>query len=288
MHILQALANGITEGIILALAALGITLVFGISRFANAAHGDYMTTGAYGAYFGTGFLGLSMPLAALAGVITATTVALFFYFLVFKRLSRSSGAVNLIVSIGIAIFIRHAIVFISGTEQYTYGLPILRAWRYGGIRIFPMDLLFIGASVVAIALVHIVLRYTELGRQMRAVSDNSQLARISGIRVEKVHITMWIIAASLAGIAGILIGMKTVVDPLMGWDLLLSAFAAAILGGLGSPTGAILGGVVIGISQEMTVVFISETYKVAVAFVVIGVVLLVRPWGLMGHREAVR
>jgi branched-chain amino acid transport system permease protein len=99
---------------------------------------------------------------------------------------------------------------------------------------------------------------------------------------------MWIIAASLAGIAGILIGMKTVVDPLMGWDLLLSAFAAAILGGLGSPTGAILGGVVIGISQEMTVVFISETYKVAVAFVVIGVVLLVRPWGLMGHREAVR
>ena len=288
MHILQALANGITEGAILALAALGITLVFGISRFANAAHGDYMTTGAYGAYFGSAFLGLSMPLAALAGVITASAVGLFFYFIVFRRLSRASGAVNLIASIGIAIFVRHAIVFIAGTEQYTYGLPILRAWRYGGIRIFPMDLLFVGASVLAIALVHIILRYTEVGREMRAVSDNSRLARVSGIRVEKVHITMWIMAAGLAGVAGILIGMKTVVDPLMGWDMLLSAFAAAILGGLGSPTGAILGGVVIGISQEMAVVFISETYKVAVAFVVIGVVLLVRPWGMLGYREAVR
>jgi len=288
MQILQALANGITEGAILALAALGITLVFGISRFANAAHGDYMTTGAYGAYFGTGFLGLSMPMAALLGIVTAAGVGLLFYFLVFKKLSRNSSAVNLIVSIGVAIFIRYSIVLFAGSEQYSYGLPILRAWRFGELRIFPMDLFFIGTSVISIAFVHIILRYTEFGRKMRAVADNSQLARVSGIRVENVEVIMWIMASALAGIAGILIGMKTVVDPLMGWNMLLAAFAAAILGGLGSPGGAILGGLIIGISQEMSVVFISETYKVAIAFIVIAVVLLVRPWGLLGHREAVR
>ncbi len=288
MSILQALANGVTEGAILALAALGLTLVFGVSRFPNAAHGDCLTWGAYGAYFGTAVLGVSMPLAALVGFVITIGIGLGCYYFVFRRLGQSSSAVNLIASIGLALFLRHTIVFVAGTEQYTYGLPILRAWRVAGLRIFPMDLFFVGMSLVAIVSVHMILRYSEIGRKMRAVSDSPQLARISGIRTGSVHIAMWIMALSLAALAGILIGMKTVVDPLLGWDILLPAFAAAILGGFGSPTGAILGGLVIGISQELAVVFISETYKVAVAFIVIAAVLLVRPWGLLGQREAVR
>jgi branched-subunit amino acid ABC-type transport system permease component len=288
MSILQALVNGVAEGAILALAALGLTLVFGISRFPNAAHGDYLTCGAYSTYFGIAVLGLSMPLAALAGLVITIGVGLGCYYYVFRRLAKRSSAVNLIASIGIALFLRHAIVFVAGTQQYSYGLPILRAWRVAGLRIFPMDLFYVGMSLAAIAVVHLILRYTEIGRKMRAVADSPQLARVSGIRSGPVHITMWIMAMSLAALAGILLGMKTVVDPLLGWDVLLPAFAAAILGGFGSPGGAILGGLVIGVSQELAVVFISETYKVAVAFIVISAVLLIRPWGLLGQREVVR
>jgi len=288
MHVLQALANGIIEGSILALAALGLTLVFGIARFPNAAHGDYLTVGAYGTFFGLHFLGLPLTLAVVCGLLMTALVGLLFYICVFKKLAGRHSAVSLIASVGIALFVRHAVIFIAGTDHYTYHLPILRAWRVAGLKIIPMDIVYFGVSAAAIAAVHLLLRYTDLGRRMRAVSDSPQLARVSGIRVGRVHLAMWMISLSLAGLAGILLASRTVVSPYLGWDILLPAFAAAILGGFGSPYGAILGGAVIGISQELAVLFISETYKVAFSFVVIAVVLLVRPWGILGRKELVR
>lgn len=288
MHVLQALANGIIEGSILALAALGLTLVFGIARFPNAAHGDYLTVGAYGTFFGLHFLGLPLTLAVVCGILVTALVGVLFYIFVFKKLAGRHSAVSLIASVGIALFVRHAVIFIAGTDQYTYHLPILRAWRVGGLKILPMDLAYFSVSVAAIAAVHLLLRYTDIGRRMRAVSDSPQLARVSGIRVGRVHLAMWMISLCLAGLAGILLASRTVVSPYLGWDILLPAFAAAILGGFGSPYGAILGGAVIGISQELAVLFISETYKVAFSFVIIAVVLLVRPWGILGRKELVR
>lgn len=286
--ILQALLNGITEGAILALAALGLTLVFGISRFPNAAHGDYLAVGAYGAYLGSAVLGLPMPLAALLGILCTVFAGLLFYHFVFKKLANRPSATNLIASIGIALFVRYFIIFFAGTEQFNYKLPILRAWKFAGLRIFPADTVFTAVSITVIVLVHLVLRYTDIGRKMRAVSDSPQLARISGIRTVQVNLTMWVISLGLAGLAGILIAAKTVVHPYLGWDLLLPAFAAAILGGFGNPYGAILGGIVIGVSQELAVLFISETYKIAFSFTIIAFVLLFRPWGILGHKEAVR
>ena len=288
MHVIQALANGIIEGSILALAALGLTLVFGIARFPNAAHGDYLTVGAYGTFFGLHFLGLPLTLAVVCGMLVTALVGVLFYIFVFKKLAGRHSAVSLIASVGIALFVRHAVIFIAGTDQYTYHLPILRAWRVGGLKILPMDLAYFSVSIAAIAAVHLLLRYTDIGRRMRAVSDSPQLARVSGIRVGRVHLAMWMISLSLAGLAGILLASRTVVSPYLGWDILLPAFAAAILGGFGSPYGAILGGAVIGISQELAVLFISETYKVAFSFVIIAVVLLVRPWGILGRKELVR
>jgi branched-chain amino acid transport system permease protein len=288
MHLLQALANGIVEGSLMALVALGLTLVFGIARFPNAAHGDYLTVGAYGAYFGVAFLGLPMPLAALLGILVAIATGYICYRFVFKKLALRHSAVNLIASIGIALFTRYAIIFLAGTDQFTYRLPVLRAWRVWGLKILPMDLVYLGVSVTAIFAVHLLLRYTTVGRQMRAVSDSPQLARVNGIRVSRVHLGMWVISLTLAGLAGVLVASRTVIHPYLGWDLLLPAFAAAILGGFGSPYGAILGGLVIGVSQELAVIFISETYKVAFSFAVIALVLLVRPWGILGRKELVR
>jgi branched-chain amino acid transport system permease protein len=288
MHVLQALANGLVEGAILALAALGLTLVFGIARFPNAAHGDYLAVGAYGALAGVRFLGLPMPLAALGGMLLTVLVGMVFYRFVFKKLSTRHSAISLIASIGVALFLRHAIILFAGTDQYTYQLPVLRAWRIAGLKIFPMDVVFTSLSLAAIAGLHLLLRHTDIGRRMRAVSDSPRLARVSGIRVGRVHGLMWVLSLSLAALAGILLASRTVVHPYVGWDILLPAFAAAILGGFGSPYGAILGGIVIGISQELAVLFISETYKVAFSFVIIALVLLIRPWGILGRKEMVR
>jgi len=288
MPVLQALTNGFVEGVILALVALGLTLVFGIARFPNAAHGDYLAVGAYGTFVGVSFFGLPVPLAAFGGMALTVAVGLLSYRFVFKKLAARHSAVSLIASIGIALFIRHAIILIAGTDQYTYHLPVLRAWRIGGIKIFPMDLVYTGLSLLTIAGVHLLLRYTDIGRRMRAVSDSPQLARVSGIRVGRVHGVMWVLSLCLAALAGTLLASRTVVHPYVGWDMLLPAFAAAILGGFGSPYGAILGGIVIGVSQELAVLFISETYKIAFSFAVISIVLLVRPWGLLGRREIVR
>jgi branched-chain amino acid transport system permease protein len=288
MHLIQALANGLTEGALLALAALGLTLVYGIARFPNAAHGDYLAVGAYGAFLGSRFMGLPMPVAALWGMLLTVATGLVCYHLVFKKLAGRSSATNLIASIGIALFVRHALIFLAGTGQFAYPLPVLRAWRIMGLRIFPSDVVFSAFSVAAIVGVHLLLRYTDIGRKMRAVSDSPQLARVTGIRVAKVNLMMWIISLSLAGLAGILLGCKTVIHPYVGWDILLPAFAAAILGGFGSPYGAILGGIVIGVSQELAVLLIPETYKIAFSFVIIALVLMVRPWGILGQKEAVR
>jgi branched-chain amino acid transport system permease protein len=167
-------------------------------------------------------------------------------------------------------------------------MPVLRAWRIGGLKILPMDLVYTSLSVAAIAGLHLLLRHTDIGRRMRAVSDSPRLARVSGIRVGRVHGLMWVLSLLLAALAGILLASRTVVHPYVGWDILLPAFAAAILGGFGSPYGAILGGLVIGISQEMAVLFISETYKVAFSFIIIALVLLIRPWGILGRKEMVR
>jgi len=233
-------------------------------------------------------MGLSMPLAVLWGMFLTVAAGLLCYHLVFKKLAGRSSATNLIASIGIALFVRHAVIFFAGTGQFAYPIPVLRAWRIMGLRIFPADVIFTSLSLAAIVGVHVLLRYSDIGRKMRALSDSPQLARVSGIRVAKVNRMMWIISLSLAGLAGILLGCKTVIHPYIGWDILLPAFAAAILGGFGSPYGAILGGVVIGVSQEVAVLFISETYKVAFSFVIIALVLLIRPWGILGVKEAVR
>jgi branched-chain amino acid transport system permease protein len=288
MQILQALANGFVEGALLALVALGLTLVFGIARFPNAAHGDYLAVGAYGAFVGVRFLGLPVPLAAIGGLVLTLAVGLACYRFVFRKLAHRHSAISLIASIGIALFVRHAIIFFAGTDQYTYQLPVLRAWRIGGVKIFPLDLVYTGLSLLTIAGVHLLLHGTDIGRRMRAVSDNARLARVRGIHVGRVHAAMWVLSLSLAALAGILLASRTVVHPYVGWDILLPAFAAAILGGFGSPAGAILGGIVIGISQELAVLFISETYKVAFSFAVISIVLLARPWGILGRKEMVR
>ena len=280
--------NGLLQGLVIALVALAINLVFAVGRFPNAATGDYITVGGY-AGIGLQSLGVGSPvLQGVAAMAASIAVALAGYLLVFRRLFGRSMVAALIASIGIAFFVRSVLTFFVGHEQYVFKIPITRAIVVGGVRLIPTDLWLGGAALVCLAIALALLFLTPLGRQMRAVADNPELARASGIRARRVMLTLWVLVGAVCGVAGIVLGIKTVVAPEMGWDVLLPGFAAAVLGGVGSPSGAVLAGVVLGVAQELSTPLVGFTYKIALSFVVLMVVLVVRPQGLFGTLERVR
>jgi neutral amino acid transport system permease protein len=284
---LQLVLNGLIQGLVIGLGALAITLVFGIARFANAGTGDFLTAGAYGALATHKATG-SLILAGFGGIAVSSAVSLLGYVLVFRRLMGRPAMTLLLASIGVGFTIRAVHGLIFGHGQYVFQVPLSRPYIVWGIRVSPLDLWLMATAVLALAVLFAILHFTSIGRQMRAVADNEELARVSGIRVRRVMTTLWLLTGAVSAIAGIILGIKTVVTPESGWDMLLPIFAAAIFGGIGSPVGAVVAGVVLGIAQELSTPFVGFTYKIALAFVVMLFVLLVRPRGLFGVVEGVR
>jgi len=285
--LIELMLSGLVSGLVIGLAALAITLVFGIARFANAATGDVMTIGAYAALMATGATG-SLALGGLAGILAGALTGMGSYLLVFRKLEGRTSVAALLASIGVGFVLRACLGVAFGHGQQVFQLPLVRPFRLYDIRIQPNDLKIAAAALITLALVFVVLHLTPVGRRMRAVADDPMLARVSGIAPKSVMLALWAIAGATSGIAGILIGIKTVVSPEMGWEMLLPAFAAAILGGIGHPVGAVLAGVLLGVVQELATPLVGFTYKIALAFVVLLVVLLVRPRGLFGRIEGVR
>ncbi|RUY00405.1 branched-chain amino acid ABC transporter permease [Mesorhizobium sp. M2A.F.Ca.ET.040.01.1.1] len=279
--------GGLMSGLVVGLAALAITLVFGIARFPNAATGDAMTVGAFVALTASAVTG-SVIVGGLIATITGALIGVVSYLLVFRKLAVRSSVANLLASIGVAFFIRAIVGVIFGHQQQVFQLPLVRPWRVFDIRVQPSDLNLAIVAAMTLAAVFLILYATPIGRRMRAVADDPGLARVSGISPIRVMIALWAMAGSVSSIAGVMYGIKTVVTPEMGWDMLLPAFAAAILGGIGHPIGAIVAGILLGTLQEMATPFVGFTYKIAISFVVLLIVLLVRPRGLFGRVEGTR
>lgn len=278
---LQLLINGIAIGSILALAAIGLTLTYGILKLSNFAHGDFMTLGAYLTWLiNTSGLNiwLSMLIAA-AGTIIAMLIA---EYLLWKpmRDRRASDTTLIIISIGLALFLRNGILLIYGGSNQQYLLPVVRALEFGDLRIAYYRLIVVGLAIAAIVALHLILKNTKIGKAMRAVSDNIDLARVSGINVERIVLWTWVITGTLTAFAGAMYGLIAVVRPNMGWFLILPMFAAVILGGIGNVYGAIAGAFIIGIAQELSVPLLGSEYKLGVALAIMIVILLVRPQGL--------
>lgn len=282
------LINGTVEGLLIALPALALTLVMGIARFPNAATGDYMTISAYAAVGVQALLPQSIVLAALGAVAAGIAISVVFYLWVFRALQGRPLVASLVASIGIAFLARSALTFFVGHDQHGFQLPLVRAWNFGGIRVLPTDLIVAAVAITAMAALFAILHLTQIGRQMRAVADNPDLGRASGIRVRRVLIVLWAIVGALCALGGMLFGAKAIVAPELGWELLIPAFAAMIVGGIGSPAGAVVGGVLLGIVQELSVPFVGPSYKIAVAFGLLLLVLLFRPRGLFGVAIAAR
>ncbi len=277
----QLLFNGIAIGSILALAAIGLTLTYGILRLSNFAHGDFMTLGAYFTWFAN-INGINIWLAMILGAVATIVMMLIAEFLLWKpmRDRRASDTTLIIISIGLALFLRSGILLIWGSSNQSYDLPVVKALEFGDLRIAYYRVIVIGLAIAAMIALHFLLQNSKIGKAMRAVADNIDLARVSGINVELVVLWTWIITGVLTAVAGGMYGLITTVRPNMGWFLILPMFASVILGGIGNPYGAIAGALTIGIAQELSVPFLGSQYKLGVALFIMVVILLIRPQGL--------
>jgi len=281
------LIPGITLGSIYALGAVGISMIFGILRFAHFAHGDLMTTGAYIALTAVWVLDIPPLTAIPIAMVVTSVIALLLDRLFYKPLRLVPTIYTVIASFGVALMLRSAVQVIWGTESEVYisgfQKPLL---FFDTFRIASRHIQIIVITFLLTLLLHFFLKYSKMGRSMRAVSDDSTLASVAGINTNRVIACTWVIGASLAAIAGVFVGLDTDVHTNLGWNMLLPMFAAALLGGIGKPMGAIVGGLIIGITEEIVsypffgVTLLSPSYKSAVAFVIMLLLLILRPQGI--------
>ena len=299
---MNLVVNGIFLGAIIALGAIGLTLIYGILNFANIAHGDYMTMGAYVALFilasllpqfgieGKGLgpftfgypllIAIPLAIAAVAALAVVLDVA------IYRRL-RERG-VNTVVlsmaSLGLAIALRGLVQMIWGGDVQRYPRETRKFYQLAMDVRVPPDAIFIAiVTVILVVAVYLVLTRTKMGKAMRATADNPNLALVSGIDTQRVIWWTWVIGAALVATAGIMLGVfQAQLLPTMGWKFLIPLFAAVILGGIGNPYGALVGAFVIGVTSEVSTQWINPSYKPAVAFALMIAVLLVRPKGIFG------
>ena len=287
----QLLANGLVTGSILAIGAVGVSLVYGVLRIVNFAHGDYLVFGAYVAVAVNVGWGGHMVLAALAAIAATAVLAAALEFSLWRPLRRKgAGLFSLfIAAIGLALVLRHAIFFVGEAQPRRYDVDVFQVYVLGPVRLSQSQVIAIGIAVSAIVLVGLMLARTGLGKAMRALSDNRALAAVAGIDVDRTVVRTWVLAGGLAGIAGLLQALVlNAFTPNFGFALLLPIFAAVVLGGIGSAYGALVGGLALGLVMELSTWDAlaggaPAVYKPVVAFTVLVLVLLLRPQGVFGR-----
>jgi len=282
---MQLIMNGIISGAIIALPAIAFTLMFSIMKFANFAIGAYVTVGAFSILFFEQYVGLPLWTATGAGMLVTAAVVWLSDYLVFKPLRNRSSITLLVVSIAVAFILENVIRFIAGGDIRSFDVPLSRPVKFMGLRATPEQLQLMLISFIALIVIFIMLRYTRLGKAMRATADNFTLAEVRGINTGRIIMITWLIGGALAGLSGLLAGLDLVIEPLVGWNLTIPILAAAILGGIGSPFGAVIGALTIGVAEEFAADLFNPAYKIGVSFVVIAMLLLLRPQGLFGQAE---
>ncbi len=287
---LQLFVEGLKFGLIIAMSAIGLSLIFGTTGLVNFAHGELVTLGALVVWGLNQALGIHLIPAVLIGVVIGAFAGAAQDRALWRPLrDRGTGLIAmLVISIGLSIFARYVFLYIFDGRARPYGqYAVQSAWNIGPVRITPKDLTVMVLSVVVLVAVGLLLQKTKIGRAMRAVAGNRDLAASSGIDVEKVIMYVWALGGALATLGGVAFGLAESVRWEMGFTLLLLMFAGVVLGGLGTAYGALVGSMIVGIFVQMSTLVVSPELKNVGALLVMIIILLVRPQGILGKKQRV-
>jgi branched-chain amino acid transport system permease protein len=283
-EIAQLVLNGLMAGTILAVPAIGFTAIYAVLRFPNFAIGSHLTIGAFAGWIVNVALGLPAAAAIAVAFVVTGVAGVLNDEIVLKPLRPAGALTTAIAAVALTLVLENVVRFAFGNDLRGYDLPIRRDWHLGGLRVAPQQLQNFLVALVAMAAVFLFLTFTRTGKAMRAVADNPALAAVKGIDADRVARLTNFVAMGLAGVGGVLVGLDTSIDPLTGFRVILSVFAAAVVGGLGSIPGAVVGALTIGVGEELSLLVLAPAYRTVVGFVAILLVLTLRPRGMLGER----
>lgn len=285
--LLLSFGFGLITASILAIAAVGLSLQFGITNYINFAYGELLTFGIYTAFVVNQHLGLNIWIGLVIAVILTAILAWLINLFILRPFTErgTSPIMMLVVTLGVSLILQNIILAIFSEQFQNYTMNTGSPLSIGPFLFTPLQLSIIGLAIVTMLSIHLLLRYTRLGKAMRAVSDSPELARVSGINTRLIVNAVWLLAGGLGGMSGVVLAFNVAsFTPTVGFGFLFIIFAAVILGGIGSPYGAIAGALVVGIATEVSAAFISSEYKNAIALVILIIALLLRPQGIFASR----
>ena len=291
MIFLQLLLNGLIAGSIYALVASGFSLIYSATRFIHFAHGSVAAIGAYILFYTFAALGLPFFVCVLLAIVGTALAGVIFFRILYRPLMKrgSSKAILLIAGLGLMIFVDNMLLMVFGADVKTIGfIEVQKGIDIYGAIITPLQVVMFGTSVVLLISLYLFVTKTLFGKKMRAVADNPFLADIIGIDATKIQYVGFAIGSALAGVAGILIALEQNVEPLMGTPLIIKGFTGAVIGGVTSLPGSILGSYLLGLVENFGIWYLPSGYKDAIAFGLLLVFLLIMPDGILGIKKGVR
>jgi branched-chain amino acid transport system permease protein len=284
----QLLINGLIAGAIYSLVSSGFSLIYSVCKFVHFAHGVVITLSGYFFYFLFSRLGLNFWLSVILSIIFASLLGFLTDKVVYKQLRKrkASNTILLMASVALLIFFESLILLLFGADVKTIGyIKISKGIEIFNAIITPLQIVIIIVSIILLILLFLFMKKTKLGKAMRAVADNKDVAEVVGISAEKIYSWSFIIGSLIAGIAGILVGLEQNLEPTMGTNLMIKGFTAAIIGGIDSVPGSILGSFLLGLVENFGIWFLPSGYKDAIAFIILFIFLLFRPQGILGIKK---
>lgn len=282
----QIFLNSAITGSLYLIGAVGLTLTYGLSKFPNFAHAEFITLGAFFGYIVAEPLGLGLPPSLVAAFLATGLVGLLCYRGIFQTLSKKGATIIhlMVASIALGLVLRYSIGSIWGWEPL-YFKTSWPSFDIGPLRITGLWIWLIFVAITLSIIMHLILVHTKIGKAIRATNSNPELALASGINIDRVILVTWFIGAGLAAVAGIFRAANTQIWPMTGWDIILPIFAVAILGGIGNFYGSIVAAFIIGLAENLGVVALmalglSTSYRIAIAFIILILTLIIRPEGL--------
>ena len=284
---LQQVINDLSLGSIYALIALGYTMVYGIIKLINFAHGDIYMLGAYVAFITTTYFGFSFFPAMIASMVVCGILGVLIERIAYKPLRHATRIAALITAIGVSYVLEYTTQYVMGSEVKTYPTLLSNSsFSLGPVTISMQQVYIFTITIVLMIALQLIIKKTKMGRAMRAVSVDEDAAKLMGINVDTTISFTFLLGSSLAGVAGILVGIYyNSIDPLMGMVPGLKAFIAAVFGGIGSVPGAMIGGLFIGIAETMVVAYGSSLYRDAIVYLILILILIIKPDGLLGKNQ---